>query len=208
MEKIIYPTLLAMFLCNHVIAMYSNNIEKEVLKVLNSVISNEENVPDLDLHCAQKILKKQCVTAQLKLIENQAQNFQSNLDHQLLTQARQPYDFKEISSTIFLLVAKVANVNVCCQAIRNTPLHWAIAFEHTYNAICLIFAGADVNATNCDGFTPLHLAAHYNQPTIAKILLKHGAKKDLLDKNGSTPLSIAKLFGFKKMIQLLSESGN
>jgi ankyrin repeat protein len=184
--------------------MQPNTLEEEALKVLNSVIGNEKKLPDLDLQGAQSILQQKRASAQLELLAKNNPHFQNYLGYQLLDASRQTYDFKERSNTIFTLVAQGVDVNVRCHAINNTPLHWAIVFENTYNIICLIFAGANVNAQNCDGFTPLHLAAIYNQPEVAQVLLRFGASKKLLDIHNRTPLSIAKQYRFNELLNVLA----
>lgn len=55
----------------------------------------------------------------------------------------------------------------------------------------LIARGADVNATDNDGFTPLHLAAMNGYADKARYLLEHGASLQALTKQKTTPLHLA-----------------
>jgi ankyrin repeat protein len=52
----------------------------------------------------------------------------------------------------------------------------------------LVDAGADVNASDPEGWTPLHFAAQAHLPRTIEYLLEHGAEADPLDSHGNTPL--------------------
>lgn len=50
--------------------------------------------------------------------------------------------------------------------------------------------GADVNATDADGWAPLHLAAIHDHADIVVLLLEHGANINAKTKLGNTPLHL------------------
>lgn len=56
-----------------------------------------------------------------------------------------------------------------------------------------------------EGWTMLHRDALAGNATIVKVLLKHGADRKLKNHEGDTPLDLAKIFGWKKVISLLSK---
>ncbi len=78
-----------------------------------------------------------------------------------------------------------ANANI------NTPVNDALFNAITENkveeAIRLITAGIDVEATDCNGKSPLYCAAEHNQIKILEELIASGANKNVL-LNGKTPL--------------------
>jgi len=71
----------------------------------------------------------------------------------------------------------------------DTALHVAARTGHASEIVrLLIYAGADVNATNKQGWAPLHQAL---EPQVAQILIARGASVKAVDINGRTPLHSA-----------------
>ena len=73
----------------------------------------------------------------------------------------------------------------------NTPLHAALAGNHKFVAGLLIGHGADVNATDAQGWRPLHLAAANNNMDAIKALIAQGADVHAPNGEAKTPLSLA-----------------
>lgn len=71
----------------------------------------------------------------------------------------------------------------------------------------LFSRGADLEATNNDGYTPLLLAARHSFKDICKFLIKSGAKVDVSDKSCSTVLHYASYSGWIKIVRALVEKG-
>eukprot|EP00179_Madagascaria_erythrocladioides_P021131 CAMPEP_0198331910 /NCGR_PEP_ID=MMETSP1450-20131203/17915_1 /TAXON_ID=753684 ORGANISM="Madagascaria erythrocladiodes, Strain CCMP3234" /NCGR_SAMPLE_ID=MMETSP1450 /ASSEMBLY_ACC=CAM_ASM_001115 /LENGTH=113 /DNA_ID=CAMNT_0044036329 /DNA_START=46 /DNA_END=384 /DNA_ORIENTATION=+ len=76
-------------------------------------------------------------------------------------------------------------------AVHNNwrPLECAATEGHTKVAKALLAAGADVHATDRDGFTALMLAKNSK---VAKVLLKAGANVHATNVKGNTTLMFAK----------------
>ena len=84
-------------------------------------------------------------------------------------------------------------------------------------------AGADINATDEDGWsphgfapdygkTPLHTAVMCNHPEVAKVLLANGAQvnartNNARDDRGNTALALARMFQRMEMEALLLQHG-
>ena len=72
----------------------------------------------------------------------------------------------------------------------------------------LIDNGADVNASQGDGFTALHWVATTGVGPIAQMLLTAGARVDLATRNGAyTPLHVASRSGHHAVIEMLLRAG-
>ncbi|XP_044219403.1 ankyrin repeat domain-containing protein 31-like isoform X3 [Thunnus albacares] len=72
-----------------------------------------------------------------------------------------------------------------------TPLHEAALCGHYDVILDLIKAGAQVNATACNGDTPLHDAIANGHMKIVSALLRHGANPKLTGKGGQMALTTA-----------------
>jgi ankyrin repeat protein len=73
----------------------------------------------------------------------------------------------------------------------------------------LLRAGADVNATNSEGWTPLHLACIYGHSQVVIELLEHGADIEAKNDFGWTPLHRACYNGHVTVVdELLSRGAN
>ena len=62
------------------------------------------------------------------------------------------------------------------------------ALEYLEAAKLCLEGGADVNATNSQGFTAMHGAANRGFDAMIKLLAGHGATLDAKDKQGRTPM--------------------
>jgi ankyrin repeat protein len=80
----------------------------------------------------------------------------------------------------------------------------------------LLSVGADVNATNTEGWTPLHKATYHGyvlhaclRANLAVVieLLSHGANTDAKDNQGYTPLHFAAIKGIVEIVQALLSRG-
>ena len=75
------------------------------------------------------------------------------------------------------------------------PLHSAAAGLHHEVCRVLIAAGADVNATQRNGFTPLHAAAQHGDDELVELLLSAGADPTARTDDGDTPADTAEASG-------------
>eukprot|EP00300_Choanocystis_sp_HF-7_P013896 c18494_g1_i1.p1 GENE.c18494_g1_i1~~c18494_g1_i1.p1 ORF type:complete len:259 (+),score=41.25 c18494_g1_i1:37-777(+) len=89
----------------------------------------------------------------------------------------------------------------------STALHHAAANGHANIAAILIQRGADINATNYDGWTPLHLVAHHGHDDVGLVLLQNGANIDAVNAEGWTALAIASHIDQLQMVKLLVAHG-
>jgi len=93
--------------------------------------------------------------------------------------------------------------------MQVAPLHSAVAGDHYAIAAKLIEAGANVNATQADGFTPLMGAAQNGNADMVQLLLEHGADAQArTSKNAEhfadmSPLDFAKQTNAQPVIDLL-----
>lgn len=55
----------------------------------------------------------------------------------------------------------------------------------------LLLNGAQIDATDRNGYTALHLATERGSTAQAYLLLKHRAKHDIIAKDGQKPIDIA-----------------
>jgi uncharacterized protein len=90
-----------------------------------------------------------------------------------------------------LLAAGADLAAVSRNALKNTPLHAAVAGGHVDAALLLIERGAEPNARDAGGHTPLHIAAEAGSEPIVKALLARGADPYAVDAEDRTPLARA-----------------
>ena len=104
----------------------------------------------------------------------------------------------------------LALILLAASAVADTALHDAVRGGDAEQVRELLAAGADVNATDDDGYTPLHRAVLYKAPDIARLLIEAGADVNATDDDGSPPLFYA-LWGGEEseeaMVRLLIEYG-
>jgi ankyrin repeat protein len=103
------------------------------------------------------------------------------------------------------LVRAGADLNaVSRNALRNTPLHAAVAGGHVAVSLMLIEASADVNVRDAGGHTPFHIAAEAGYVPVAKALLARGADAHVVDSEDRTPLSRAVAKGHTEIVDLIN----
>lgn len=92
----------------------------------------------------------------------------------------------------------------------DTPLHQACYHGHFDITIFALSLGADINLTNCYGFTPLYVALLYNRNDIAKLLVDvYHADVNIKCHSGVTVLHLAASGDFVDIIDsLYTESNN
>jgi ankyrin repeat protein len=89
-------------------------------------------------------------------------------------------------------------------ALRNTPLHAAVAGGHRDTALLLIERGAAVNTADAGGHTPLHIAAEAGYVPVVQALLARGADPHAVDGEDQTPLSRAAARGHTQIVDLIN----
>jgi ankyrin repeat protein len=89
-------------------------------------------------------------------------------------------------------------------ALRNTPLHAAVAGGHVDVSLLLIEAGADVNVADAGGHTPFHIAAEGGYVPVARALFARGADAHAVDAEDRTPLARAVARGHAEIIDLIN----
>jgi ankyrin repeat protein len=108
-------------------------------------------------------------------------------------------------NTTHVLLEKGADLDAASHTEeRVTPLHSALANPHNAAlAQVLIDAGADISATQLQGYTPLHYAAANGLEPIARQLLERGADRSVRDKTGKTASDLAREKGHLPLADLL-----
>jgi uncharacterized protein len=103
------------------------------------------------------------------------------------------------------LLAAGADLNAISRnALRNTPLHAAVAGGHVEVSLLLINAAADVNVTDAGGHTPFHIAAEAGYVPVARALFERGADAHAVDVEDRTPLSRAAAKGHTEIVDLIN----
>ncbi|WP_170109680.1 ankyrin repeat domain-containing protein [Melghirimyces profundicolus] len=103
-----------------------------------------------------------------------------------------------------LLLDQGAEVNVLSKnAMKNLPLHAALAGQRTEIAKMLIDANSDISVQDSAGWSPLHHAAAHGADEIVDILLERGANPKLKNNSGETPLILAEKKGHKSLAKRL-----
>ncbi|MDD9901323.1 MAG: ankyrin repeat domain-containing protein [Alphaproteobacteria bacterium] len=89
--------------------------------------------------------------------------------------------------------------------VRQSALHYT---NNPATMKLLLDHGADINATDQEGYTPLHISIHGGDKDAALCLIQHGAALEIKDKNESrTPLVMAARHGRIKVVHALLEQG-
>ena len=103
------------------------------------------------------------------------------------------------------LMAAGADINaVSRNALRNTPLHAAVAGGHVEVSLVLINAAADVNVADAGGHTAFHIAAEAGYVPVARALFERGADAHAVDAEDRTPLSRAAAKGHTDIVDLIN----
>lgn len=90
----------------------------------------------------------------------------------------------------------------------STAFHWAMDSKNTEMVDWMIDDGANMEATDYNGWTPLlRVAAVGGSPEVTRLLLRRGASVSCKDKDGKTPLMIAVINGHTSMVEQLLKKG-
>ena len=100
------------------------------------------------------------------------------------------------SDTLFPAQMGKAPVQIDSQDVDgDTPLHVMLWRGDTYASICLIEAGADINAVGDMSETPLHVAVRKENIKVVAKLLAMGANTEAVSEFGQSPRSLAQAIG-------------
>lgn len=91
---------------------------------------------------------------------------------------------------------------------QRTALHWACLTGQYQAVTYLIENGADVDASDDEGWTGLHWAANNGHVELVKLLLKNSADVSLIDQNGRTAKSLAATPEINELIPLSDPSSD
>jgi ankyrin repeat protein len=106
------------------------------------------------------------------------------------------------------LLNRGVNVDVrSSNAMRNTPLHAAVAGRQIELMRLLLENGADAGAKQEGGWTALHAAAQNGDREMVELLIAYGADLNARANNQQCPLDMALLKGHKEIAALLGELG-
>ena len=105
--------------------------------------------------------------------------------------------------TVSFLLAEGAHVNQC-NALGETPLHWACKDATVAMVEALLIAGASVHEDDGDGNSPLHWAAEHDRDDLIRVLTSYGASLQSENDLGQTPLEAARHHESFKAIKALN----
>jgi ankyrin repeat protein len=107
---------------------------------------------------------------------------------------------------VAILLSHGADVHAVSPAMRNQPLHAAVALSTSREAIAILLKhGANVNAKQMGGYTPLHQAASAGKAEIVETLLNAGANASIVCDQGKTPADYAETKGHAELATRLRE---
>ncbi len=92
-------------------------------------------------------------------------------------------------------------------AASGADLHAAARNGDVAGIKQIIADGADLTATDGNGYTALHLAGHNGHLVAVQVLLEYGAAVDARGKLGVTPLHLSALSGQPSIISVLVKAG-
>ena len=105
-----------------------------------------------------------------------------------------------------LLLARGAKVDSrSTNAMKNTPLHAAVAGQKKNLVKLLLDHQADVNARQEGGWTAIHAAAQNGDRELMELLLAHGADPKHRADNNQSAIDLALLKGHQEIVELLEE---
>lgn len=109
------------------------------------------------------------------------------------------------ADAVALLLSHGADVHAYSKtAMRNQPLHAALALSNSTESIALLLKhGANVNAKQMGGYTPLHQAASAGKSAAVDILLAAGANASLRCDQGKTAADYAEAKGHTELASRL-----
>jgi peptidoglycan/LPS O-acetylase OafA/YrhL len=90
-------------------------------------------------------------------------------------------------------VSNKEDLNAPDNALKVTPLHWAMLMGDKEAFDLLVDGGADVDKPNADGSSPLHTAAFIGRDDFAAKLLEKGANPSVTNGTGETALASTKV---------------
>lgn len=105
------------------------------------------------------------------------------------------------ANAVALLLSHGADVHAYSKtAMRNQPLHAALALSNSTDPIALLLKhGANVNARQMGGYTPLHQAASAGKTVAVEMLLAAGADTSLRCDQGKTAADYAEAKGHTEL---------
>ncbi|WJG10681.1 ankyrin repeat domain-containing protein [Aliiglaciecola sp. LCG003] len=106
------------------------------------------------------------------------------------------------------LATNGADLNAVSQPTKMTPLLVAVEQGDKGSAMLLLKLGANVNASNHEGYTPLMAAAESGQHEMLKMLVTQGAKYTLKDAKGMSAMHYAQKNRHMKIDQFLQSLQN
>ncbi len=157
--------------------------------------------PDLDVHTATVAGKTELVLEKIDadptLLEAQSSDGWTPLHLAAF------FGQKETALVLIKLGALVDSRST--NAMKNTPLHAAVAGRQTELVDMLLDSGAAVGATQTGGWTALHAAAQNGDLAMVQSLIAHGAQVEARADNQQTPHDLAMLKGHGEVAALLEE---
>eukprot|EP00795_Rhopilema_esculentum_P015608 gene15608-6884_t len=114
----------------------------------------------------------------------------------------------DVDGVLFLISIEVDVGSPIQDGSLRTPLHLAIPSGSEVIVRHLIWAGANINATDKSRRTPIHVAAIEDKATLISVLLQGGADPNLLDSSQNNALHLACQNGNLNSIRVLLTESN
>ena len=100
-----------------------------------------------------------------------------------------------------------ANPNTRCGSRRFAALHIASRYDCGEVVAMLLARGAEIDATDAQGYTALHAAVAQNSIAAARILVAEGADMSVATRHGYSPLDIARHLNFGELTAFIESGG-